>query len=161
MLERLDHRAGVEPQDLGQVGAVHTPQLARRSRLLLEVEEHVPGPIDLDPGDQILAQARDPIDQVVPQLDGVESARIHSPILVAGTAVKVVDTRRCHDSLVEIRAAAIVSDIIEAYIQLRNPEDLGPCELRFGHPHAGLGGGHHQRPGVGESQGGGEVDWKA
>ena len=174
---------------------------------MLEVGEHVPGPIDLDPGDQILAQARDPIDQVVPQLDGVEGAGIHSPILVhpevsigcheqrvvlggldvrlpgiqdlprgqgleddigqgldlpqAGTAVKVVDTRRCHDSLVEIRAAAIVSDIIEAYIELRNPEDLGPCELRFGHPHAGLGGGHHQRPGVGESQGGGEVDWKA
>ena len=54
-----------------------------------------------------------------------------------------------------------MSDIIEAQIELRNPEDLGPCELRFGHPHTGLGGGYHKRPGVGESQCGGEVDWKA
>ena len=32
----------------------------------------------------------------------------------AGTAVKVVRAGHCHDSLVEIRAAAVVSDIIEA-----------------------------------------------
>ena len=61
---------------------MHAPHLARRGSLLLEVGEHVPGPIDLDPGDQILAQARDPIDQVVPQLDCVEGTGILSPVLV-------------------------------------------------------------------------------
>ena len=82
MLERDDHRARVKPEDLREVGAVHAPRLARGGGLLLEVGDEVPGPIDLDPGDQLLAQLRDPLDQVVPPLDGVEGAGIHSPILV-------------------------------------------------------------------------------
>ena len=158
-------------------------------------------------GTRSLLKSRDPVDQVVPPLDGVEGAGIHSPILVhlevgigrheqgvvlggldvklpgiqdlprgqgleddigqgddlpqAGTAVEEVHARRGHDALVEIRAAAVVPDIIDAHVELRNPEDLGPRELRFGHPDAGLGGGHDQRPGVGEPQGRGEVDRKA
>ena len=55
---------------------------ARRGGLLLEVGDHVPGPVDLDRGDQLPAQLRDPLDQVVAPLDGVEGAGIHSPILV-------------------------------------------------------------------------------
>ncbi len=78
----------------------------------------------------------------------------------AGTAVEEVHARRGHDALVEIRTAAVVPDVIAAQVQLRNPENLGPCELRLGHPDAGLGGGHDQGPGVGESQGGGQVDRK-
>ena len=79
----------------------------------------------------------------------------------AAAAVEEIHARRGEDALVEIRAAAVVSDIIAADVQLRNPEDLGPRELCFGDPDAGLGGGHDQRPGVGEPQGGGEVDRKA
>ena len=82
VLQRDDHRAGVEPQDLGEVGAVDAPRFARGGGLLLEVGDHVPGPIDLDPGDQVPAQLRDPLDQVVPPLDAVEGAGVHSPILV-------------------------------------------------------------------------------
>ena len=48
VLQRDDHRAGVEPEDLGEVGAVDAPLLPRRGGLLLEVGDHVPGPIDLD-----------------------------------------------------------------------------------------------------------------
>ena len=54
VLERDDHRARVEPQDLREVGAVHAPGFARGGRLLLEVGDHVPGPIDLDPGTRSL-----------------------------------------------------------------------------------------------------------
>ena len=70
----------------------------------------------------------------------------------AATAVEEVHARRGHDALVEVRAAAVVPDIIDADVESGNPEDLGPRELRFGHPDAGLGGGHDQRPGVGEPQ---------
>ena len=75
--------------------------------------------------------------------------------------VEEVDARRGHDALVEVRAAAVVPDIIDADHERGDPEDLGPRELRLGHPDAGLGGGHDQRPGVGEPQGGGEVDREA
>ena len=79
----------------------------------------------------------------------------------AGTAVEEVHAGGGHDALVDIRAAAVVPDIIGTNHERRNPEDLGPRELRFGHPHTGLRGGHDQRPGVGKTQGGGEVDRKA
>ena len=82
VLQRHDHRAGVEPQHLRQVGALDPPLLPRRDGLLLEVGEHVPGPVDLDLGDQLLAQLRDPLDQVVAPLDGVEGAGVHPPVLV-------------------------------------------------------------------------------
>ncbi len=206
VLQRDDHRARVEPQDLGEVGALDAPLLPRRGRLLLEVGDHVPGPIDLDSRDQVPAQVRDPLDQVVPPLDAVEGAGIHSPVLVhqevgvgrheqgvvlggldvpvpgvqdlprgqgledgigqgdvldqSAAAVEEVDAGRGHDALVEVRAAAVVSDIVEAHVERGNPEDLGPRELGLGHPDAGLRGGHDQRPGVGEPQGGGEVDRK-
>ncbi len=60
VLQRHDHGAGVEPQHLGQVGAGDPPLLARRDGPLLEVGEHVPGPVDLDLGDQLPAQLGDP-----------------------------------------------------------------------------------------------------
>ena len=55
---------------------------ARRDGPLLEVGEHVPGPVDLDLRDQVLAEVLDPLDQVVPPLDGVEGAGVHPPVLV-------------------------------------------------------------------------------
>ena len=76
----------------------------------------------------------------------------------AGTAVEEVDARRGHDALVEVGAAAVVPDVVEAHVERGDPEDLGPGELGLGHPDAGLGGGHDQRPGVGEPQGRGQVD---
>ena len=76
----------------------------------------------------------------------------------AGTGVEEVHARLGHDALVKVRATAVVPDIIDAEHERGNPEELGPCELRFGDPDSGLGGGHDQRPGVGESQGGGEAD---
>ena len=78
----------------------------------------------------------------------------------AGTAVEEIQARCRENALVKVWAAAIVTDVIAAYVQLRNPEDLGPCELRFSHPDTGLRGGHDERPSVGESQGGGQIDWK-
>ena len=183
------------------------PLLPRRDGPLLEVGEHVPGPVDLDLGDQLLAQLRDPLDQVAAPLDGVEGAGVHPPVLVhpevgvggleqgvvlggldvpvpgvqdlprdqgledgvgqvdvliqAGTGVEEVDARRGHDALVEVRAAAVVADVVDAEHDRGDPEDLGPRELGLGHPDAGLRGGHDQRPGVGEPQGGGEVDREA
>ncbi len=44
-------------------------------------------------------------------------------------AVEKVHARCGHDTLIKIRAAAIVPDVIEAQVELRNPEHLGPCEL--------------------------------
>ena len=41
-------------------------------------------------------------------------------------------------------------DIIGAKHERRDPENLGPRELCFRHPHTGLGGGHDQRPGIAE-----------
>ena len=43
----------------------------------------------------------------------------------------------------------------------RKPEDLGLRQLGLGDPDSGLRRGHDQRPGVGEPQGGGEVDREA
>ena len=177
-------------------GTLNTPCFARRRGLLLEVGDEVPGPIDLDLGNQLLAQLRDPLDQIVPSLDGVERTGIHSPELVhleigigchgqrvvlggldvglhgvevlprdqgleedicrgdvldqAAAAVEKVHAGRGHDALVEVRAAAIVPEIIEADVEGRDPENLGPRELGFGHPHAGLRGRHDQRPGIAE-----------
>ncbi len=82
VLERDDHRGGVQPEDLGEVGALDAPRLAGGDGLLLEVGEQVPGPLDLDLGDQLLAQAGDLLDQVVPPLDAVEGPGIHAPVLV-------------------------------------------------------------------------------
>ena len=82
VLQRLDHRAGVEPQHLRQVGALDPPLLPRRDGLLLEVGEHVPGPVDLERRDQVAAQGGDPLDQVAAPLDGVEGAGVHAPVLV-------------------------------------------------------------------------------
>ena len=79
----------------------------------------------------------------------------------AAAAVEEVDARRGHDALVEVRAAAVVPDVVEADVERGNPEDLGPRELGLGDPDAGLRGGDDQRPGVGEPQRGGEVDREA
>ena len=82
VLERDDHRTRVKPENLGEIRALDAPCFPRRGGLLLEVGDEVPGPIDLDLGDQLLAQLRDSLDQIVPSLDGVERAGIHSPKLV-------------------------------------------------------------------------------
>ncbi len=46
-------------------------------------------------------------------------------------------------------------------LRRRDPEDLGPRQLGLGDPGPGLRRGHDQRPGVGEPQGGGQVDREA
>ena len=56
VLQRLDHRAGVEPEHLGEVCAGDPPLLPGGDGLLLQVGEHVPGPVDLDLGDEFPAQ---------------------------------------------------------------------------------------------------------
>ncbi len=74
--------------------------------------------------------------------------------------IEEINARAGHESLVEIRAATIVPDVIGAHHQCRNPQDLGPRELCFRHPDTGLCSSHDQRPGIGEPQRGGEVDRK-
>ena len=76
----------------------------------------------------------------------------------ADTAVEEVDAGRRHDALVEVRAAAVVPDVVEADVERRHPEDAGPRELGLGDPDAGLRRGHDDRPGVGEPQRRGQVD---
>ena len=51
-------------------------------RLLLEVGEHVPGPVDLERRDQVAAQGGDPLDQLARPLDRVERAGVDAPVLV-------------------------------------------------------------------------------
>ena len=69
VLQRLDHRAGVEPEHLRE-SALWTRHCCRADDgLLLEVGEHVPGPVDLELWDQVAAQGGDLLDQLVPPLD--------------------------------------------------------------------------------------------
>ena len=82
VLQRLDHRTGIEPQHLREVGALNAPLLACGDRPLLEVGEHVPGPVDLDLRDELLAQLRDPLHQVMAPLHRVEGAGVDPPVLV-------------------------------------------------------------------------------
>ena len=82
VLQRDDHRARVEPEGLRQVGAGDAPLLPREDGALLEVGDHVPCPIDLDARDQVAAQLRDALDQVVTPLDGVQGAGVHPAVLV-------------------------------------------------------------------------------
>ena len=65
----------------------------------------------------------------------------------AGTGVEVVDAGGGHDALVEVRTAAVMSDVIEADVDCRNPEDLGPRQLRLGDPRSGLSRSHDQKAG--------------
>ena len=76
----------------------------------------------------------------------------------AGTGVEEVRARRGHDALVEVGAAAVVADVVEADVEVGDPEDLGLGQLGLGDPDPGLRRGHDQRPGVGEPQRGGQVD---
>ena len=79
----------------------------------------------------------------------------------AGTAVEEVRAGRGHDALVEVRAAAVVAEVVEADVERGDPEDLGLRQLGLGDPDPGLRRGHDQRPGVGEPQRGGQVDREA
>ena len=58
VLQRLDDGAGVQPQHPGEPGALDPPLLPRRDGLLLQVGEHVPGPVDLERRDQVAGSAR-------------------------------------------------------------------------------------------------------
>ena len=195
-LEWFDHGSGVEPQDLRQVSAAHSPVFTRRSRLLLQVGKHVLRPVDLHRGNQVRAESRDPIDEVTTPLDRIERAGVRPSGLVdaeirfsrlkegvvlrcldvplsgvehppggqgledgvgrgdvlphAAACVKEIHARGGEDALVEVRAAAVMADVVRTQVELRNPENLGPCQLRLGHPDARLGGGNDQRSGVGE-----------
>ncbi len=79
----------------------------------------------------------------------------------AGPRVVEVCAVDGHDTFIEIRAAAVVPDIIGANHEHRDPENLGPRELRFGDPYTGLRGRHDQRPSIAQSEGGREVDGQA
>ena len=76
----LERRAADRQED--QVGAGDAPLLPGRDGLLLHIGEHVPGPVDLDPGDECPAQVGDPLDQVTTALDRIEGAGVHPPALV-------------------------------------------------------------------------------
>ncbi len=78
MLQRHDDGAGVEAEDLRQVGRVRAPGLAGRGGALLEVGQEVTRPVDLDPRHEVAAQAGDPGDQLVSARDGVEGAGVHA-----------------------------------------------------------------------------------
>ena len=52
----------------------------------------------------------------------------------AGTGVEEVRARRGHDALVEVGAAAVVADVVEADVEVGNPEDLGLRQLGLGDP---------------------------
>ena len=54
----------------------------RRSRLLLELGKKVLGALDLDPRNQLVAQACDLLDQVPSPLNTVEGPGILAPVLV-------------------------------------------------------------------------------
>ena len=79
----------------------------------------------------------------------------------AAAAVEVVGARRGHDALVEVGAAAVVAKVVEGDVEVGDPEDLGLGQLGLGDPDPGLRRGHDQGPGVGEPQGGREVDREA
>ncbi len=78
VLQRNDHGAGVEPQDLREVGRVHAPGLPRRGGALLEVGQEVARPVDLDPRHQVATQAGDSGDELMPARDGVERPGVHA-----------------------------------------------------------------------------------
>ncbi len=204
MLQRLDHRAGIEPEHPREPGALHPPLLPRRHRLLLEVGEHVARPVDLVRLSQVAAQAGDPPEDVASASDHVKCAGIEAPVLVnhevgvgglhervilgglnvplagvqklsrdqrlvegigqgkksshAGTAVEEVHARGSLYSLVEVRTAAVVADIVEGDVERRYPEELGLRQLGLGDPDPGLRRRHDQWPRVGEPQGGSQVD---
>ena len=87
--------------------------------------------------------------EVLPRDQGLEEDIGRGDVLdQAAATVEKVHAGRGHDALVEVGAAAVVPEIIEADVERGDPENLGPCELGFGHPHAGLRGGHDQRPGI-------------
>ena len=82
VLQRLDHRAGVEPQDLRELGALHPPLLPRRDGLLLRGRRACCGPgrpRTLGPGRGSGWRSDRPGRA---PLDRVERAGIDSPVLV-------------------------------------------------------------------------------
>ncbi len=65
------------------------------------------------------------------------------------------------EAIGHVRPIAVVPEVSEAEVEIREPEDLGLLELGLGHPGACLGGGDDQRPGVGQPQSRGQVDREA
>ena len=73
-LERYNDCAGVEAQGLGEVSATDAPQLACGDGSLLDVGDHISGPIDLVGGNELAAQFCNSLHQVMTTFDGVERA---------------------------------------------------------------------------------------
>ena len=82
VLERDHDGEGVQPEDPGEIGARDPPSLTGGSGLLLEVGEQIPGPLDFDDRDQLLAQAGDLLDEVAAALHAVEGPGIRAAVLV-------------------------------------------------------------------------------
>ncbi len=78
----------------------------------------------------------------------------------ARPAVEEVGAGGGHDALVEVGSAAVVSDVIEADVQVGEPEHLRAGQLGLGDPDAGLRRGDDERTGVGEPQGSRQSDRK-
>src|SRR5262249_44719187 len=85
----------------------------------------------------------------LPRRQGFKDGVGHVDVLdQAAAAVEEADAGSGEESAVEVGAAAIVADVIEAERQCRDPEYSGAGELSLGDPNSGLRGRHDQRSGV-------------
>ena len=82
VLERDDHRARVQPQDPGEIGALDAPRLTREDRLLLELGEQVPARSTSTLETSSSLRLAICSTRSWPALDAVEGAGIHAPVLV-------------------------------------------------------------------------------
>src|SRR5262249_11992850 len=82
VLQGDDHRARVQAEDLGKIGAGDAPVFACGDGLLLQEGQQVTGPVHLDPGNQVRTQPVNFVEQLAPFLDAVQSAGVLAAIFV-------------------------------------------------------------------------------
>ena len=82
LLERIDDRAGIEPEYLRQVGARGRATAGVPRRRAVRDRRACSGPGRPRPRDQVAAQGGDPFEQVPPPLDAVERAGVRATVLM-------------------------------------------------------------------------------
>ena len=82
VFERLDDSSGIESEHLGQVGTLDAPLLAGQDGALFEVGQEVLGPVDLDLGDQIIAERLDPSHEIFASVHGIEGTGVNPAVLM-------------------------------------------------------------------------------